>query len=149
MARYLVIEFDSNDAAAAMADKIMNASRGGALFRVVGMFVKPGRTCECNEGSRGLMTNYKDPTKERNSGAGVILGTKFGWWVCTVCKKPRKAGHQLVNQLLPSQTFHPTNSVEVGDYEFTVTSLGVGSTHRRHIDRPKKLRKLRKVKKHG
>jgi hypothetical protein len=149
MARYIVIEVESNEAAQGLFDSLMDktptAIRAGELMRVVGIFVRPGNTCSCPDWQT---VNYRDPTKDKNA-AGVARGPKFGWWVCSRCNKPRKAGHQLVNQLLPSQTYEIS---ETKGWEFTVDGLSITSIHKRNIPREKKLtlkKILKKRKKDG
>ena len=148
MARYIVIEVESNQAAGeliqSLNDKTPDALRAGELMRVVGVFVRPGSTCECPDWQT---VNYRDPTKAKND-AGVTRGPKFGWWVCSRCNKPRKAGHQLVNQVLPSETYEIS---ETKGWEFTVDGLSITSIHKRNIPRPKRLRlkKLKKEKNNG
>lgn len=143
MARYIVIEVESNQAAENLIRNFMESTpdtiRAGRSMRVVGIFVRPGSTCECLDWQT---VNYRDPTKAKND-AGVTRGEKFGWWVCSRCNKPRKAGHQLVNQMLPSQTYEIS---ETKGWEFTVDGLSITSIHKRNILRPKKLR-LKKLKK--
>lgn len=145
MARYIVIEVEDNQVAENLIAAFNEKTRAGWAARVVGLFVKPGATCACqslyNEGAaRG---NYRENKAKHGWSGGVERGEKFGWWVCTVCNKPRKAGHTLVNQLLASQTFSELSPRDP-DWEFTVDGLGIGSIHKANIDRPKKLRKRKK-----
>jgi hypothetical protein len=143
MARYVVIEFINNPDAEAFVEQLNNWNdhrrKVGDPFlsRVVGIFVKPGRTCQCPDAGRA---NYGDKNWKP---ASVVFGARFGWWVCTRCKKPRKAGHQLINQLKLSETYQ---GVEFDEYEFGVTDLSVSGFHRDQINRLKKLR-LKKEKK--
>ena len=143
MARYIVIEVEDNVVAQELidsfVDKTPDSIRAGKLMRVVGIFVRPGRTCECPDAQ---VINYRDPTKLKNATGGITRGEKFGWWVCSVCGKPRKGGHQLVNQIVASDTHEMSTS----GWEMTVTGLQVGMVHKTQIDRPKKLR-LKKPKK--
>lgn len=135
MARYIVVEVEDNAAAQELIDslteKTSDAIRAGNLMRVVGTFVRPNRTCQCPDWQT---VNYRDPTKLKNE-AGVERGLKFGWWVCSRCKRPRKAGHQLVNQLLPSDT----HEMSTEGWEFCVDGLSITSIHKTNINRAKKL----------
>jgi hypothetical protein len=137
MARYVVLEFDDNNDAQQFIERVNaeNAEnrRDRLSFRrrVVAIFVKPGTTCYCWDWQH---TNYGDKNREH----GIARGEKFGWWVCTRCKKPRKAGHQLVNQILPSQTYE---GIQHEGFEFGVTGLEVGGIHVDNIPRPKKLKR--------
>jgi hypothetical protein len=142
MARYLVIEFEDNASAEKLMAKIDDARAQGALYRVVGLFVKPRNYCECPSGpaETGGMNHRKDSAKARG---GIAYGRKYGWWVCTVCKRPRKAGHQLVNQLAGTELYEST---EVGDYEMLVTNLSVYAAPKKNLTR-KLAGKLRKKEK--
>lgn len=142
MARYLVLEFKDNDQAQHFMDKILSESRGGALYRVVGLFVRPGRTCKCWDWNK---KNYQDPSKMKHSGSGIQRGEKFGWWVCTDCGKPRKSGHHLVNQLAPNKVF--TDVVTEDEYEMVVSQLQITGILTSRVDRPKKLKPKKKKKK--
>lgn len=143
MARYIVVEIETNTHAQTVLEELdsmcLEAIRSGYLMRIVGVFVRPGTTCECPDWQT---VNYRDPTKEKNA-AGVTRGEKFGWWVCSRCGKPRKASHQLVNQLLPSQTREIS---DVKGWEVTVDGLSITSIHKRNIPRPKKLRLKKMLK---
>lgn len=141
MGRYVVVEFVDNADADAFVQRLNEENVQNRnmrkLFsrRVVGIFVKPGRTCDCSDWGRA---NYGD----KNWPVGIARGAKFGWWVCTRCNKPRKAGHELANQVMPSETFE---GVIFDEYETCVTNLQVSGFHTDQIARPKKLRK-KKVK---
>lgn len=143
MARYVVVEFVDNDEAQRFVDKV--DARGDSYCvdgllpptRVVGIFVKPGKTCECTDGYRA---NYGD--KNWNA-AEIERGGKFGWWICTRCNRPRKAGHQLKNQVKPSETYE---GVSFQGYEFGVTDLCISGFALEQIDRPKKLRRKKRKK---
>lgn len=142
MARYLVLEFEDNESALKLKQKIDDARAGGAMYRVVGLFIKPRRLCTC---PRPQGTRYKLPMHER--------GLKFGWWVCPDCNRPRMGSHQLVNQLKGDDLYE---GFDEGDYEFCTDGLSIGPIHKKHLmDRlpilSKKGRKaLKKEKmKHG
>ena len=135
MGRYVVIDFDKKEEADEFIHRHLNEFHGIGQ-RVVGIFVKPGKTCNCWDKDR---INYGDKLKEH----GVSRGAKFGWWVCERCGKPRKAGHQLVNQISASDT-HEGPSFD--DYEMTVTGLSITGIHRKQIKRKKKLRDKEKRK---
>jgi hypothetical protein len=138
MARYVVVEFKNNGDAEAFIERIHQDTAQGTMRRIVGVFVKPGRTCDCRNWQR---TNSGD----KNQAVTIVRGGKFGWWVCTACNRPRKAGHQLVNQVLPSSLYPELGSTKDSQWEFCVDNLSVGSIHTNNIDRPKKLRKVRKL----
>lgn len=143
MARYVVLEFTDNDDAEEFIEKVntenefFRKERLSFRRRVVGIFVKPGKTCGCPDASRA---NYGDKNWQP---ATINRGEKFGWWVCSRCNRPRKAGHQLVNQVKPSETYQ---GIVYEDYEFGVTNLDVSGFHVDQIVRPKKLRLKKKGK---
>jgi hypothetical protein len=144
MARYVVVEFSRNEDAEAFVDQINQlnkAQRKDGLLsyfprRIVGVFVKPGKTCECSGREKG---NYG----VKNWPFGIALGGKFGWWVCTNCSKPRAAGHQLVNQLDADDTYEGTS---FNGYEMLVCGLQISGYADHQIHRPKKLRLKRRKK---
>lgn len=76
MARFVILEFDDNDAAESfvrhMEDNFNIASTSVALAHadVRWVLAKPTKFCECNP----------EPKRAKSS--------RYGWWVCTVCKKP-------------------------------------------------------------
>lgn len=133
MGRYIVIDFDRNEAAEAFLKDWAEGKEyfPGNFSRIVGIFVKPGRTCNCADKDRA---NYGD---KNHKFSGISLGGKFGWWVCDRCKKPRKAGHQLVNQIKASDH---AEGPSFDGYEMTVTGLQVTGIFRKNIKRKKKLR---------
>lgn len=142
MPRYVVIEFPDNKEADWFIEQVnqdcaKRRKEGNPfLSRIVGVFVKPGRTCNCPDWGRA---NYGDKNWQP---ANIARGEKFGWWVCSRCSKPRKGGHQLVNQLDTSSTYE---GAIFDDYETCVTSLEVSGFHTNRVKRDKKL-KPKKVK---
>lgn len=94
--RYLLIEFDDDTAATNLREQINAATRKGKRFRVVGLFARPGRACEC-------IISPDVRSKDR-----VVRGGKFGWWLCTNCKKPRMGNHELNNLIIPPEVIEPT-----------------------------------------
>jgi len=139
MARYVVVEFARNADAQAFIEQIHEDTEKGLLRRVVGAFVKPGKVCECYKWE---VRNYGD----KNEPFGISRGEKFGWWVCDNCHKPRRAGHQLVNQLLASQNYADITLPEDQEFEFVVDGLYIGGIYLKNIDRPKNLQ-LKKARK--
>lgn len=90
--RYLLIEFDDADGAEKLKERINEASRAGKAYRVVGLFAKPTNYCQCDP-------NTKITTKV--SPSVLKRGKKFGWWVCTQCKRPDSSISGLRNLLNP------------------------------------------------
>lgn len=101
MARLVVLEFDDNTQAETLIDdwwralQSTPASEDGTVrvdlltpvqennvqCKVVGLFARP--TVFCNPAD--------DLHRGRGkTGRGWTRGTKYGWWVCAVCKKPSR-----------------------------------------------------------
>jgi hypothetical protein len=89
MARYLLLSFNDNEEAEAIAKLLVNdrtavINEGSIECEVVGLFAKPTQFCVntqsggCTQGKR-----YRS----------FVRGTKYGWWVCAVCKKPAGLPH--------------------------------------------------------
>lgn len=91
--RYLLIEFDDAESAEKLKQQIDNATRAGKKFRVVGFFAKPQAPyCACPPEEQ-MTTKTRETSLKR--------GKKFGWWVCTNCKRPAQNNGALVNLLKP------------------------------------------------
>lgn len=86
MGRYLLIEFDDNDSADRMRAQIDTAHANGKQFRVVGMFSRPSTLCDCS-------------TRSGKS----VRGAKFGWWLCTECRKPKSGSSQTLGNMLDDE----------------------------------------------
>jgi hypothetical protein len=86
MARLVVVDFDSDALADAFMAKMNKAAN--PKYRVVGLFAKPVRWCECPK-----PTGY-----EKNE---VVMGGKYGWWIHKLCRRPRRGTHQAHNLLNP------------------------------------------------
>lgn len=84
MGKYILIEFDSDEAAERLCAQVNAASAKGKPFRLAGIFQRPPRKrCECGtrigEFRRG---NRKDLVVKRHKRTGL--------YYCTVCKRVRK-----------------------------------------------------------
>lgn len=135
MAKYVVIEFDSNDEADDFVKRMNRHTKEGFLYRVVGLFVKPFPNCSCPDASH---INYGDKNRKQ----GIRFNRRYGMWVCTRCKRPRAAGHQLTNQLSMLDLYEGPRS---NDYEEQVTQLAVTGIHKNHLKgRPKHLKRKKK-----
>jgi len=85
MAKYLLIQFDRNEDADAFAQSLMNAP--DTTLHLMAVYQKPTQFCECEE-----------PDDKS------VRGQKYGFWVCTKCKKPRAGLWQSpTNQLRPDE----------------------------------------------
>lgn len=80
MPRYLLIEVDNNDSADRMRELIDTANKP---MRVVAMFAKPAALCGCEVRS--------DKS---------VRGSKFGWWLCPECRRPKSGAPQTMRNLL-------------------------------------------------
>lgn len=86
MPRYLLIELDSNDSADRMRAQIDAATEAGKGMRVIAMFSKPARLCEC------LVRSQKS-----------VRGAKFGWWLCPECRRPKSGSPQTLTNMLDDE----------------------------------------------
>lgn len=95
--RYLLIECDDEAQATSLRAQIDNASRKGKGFRVVGLFARPGPVfCRCG---KWQTTRATTSTLKR--------GKKYGWMVCTECKKPAPSMGFLFNLIRPVDIINP------------------------------------------
>lgn len=72
---YVLVEFDQDSQAEALMEKLRNRSS----FRVVGLFKKPTKFCEC------------PPMSDLQQSREVTLGERFGWRVHRSCRRARRA----------------------------------------------------------
>jgi len=96
--RYLVIEFDDEASASRLREQIDNATRKGKGFRVVGLFAKPSAYCQCDP---------RTHVSDRNNRSTLRRGKKYGWWVCTTCRRPTAIFSGLVNLIKPRDIISP------------------------------------------
>src|SRR6478609_11956849 len=94
-ARYLLIEFDDAAQADALRAQIDTATRKGKAFRVVGLFARPGKLCQCYRSTK----DYKE--------WGIQRGGKLGWFVCPTCKRPTVQNQGLRNLLARADIIAP------------------------------------------
>lgn len=90
MARYLLIEIDSNTSAERLLKQIdgMDDTKG---MRVVAMFRRPTQLCECTKVAK---------SNHANSRPDCSLGDRFKWWICNQCRKPRAGMGQVLWNML-------------------------------------------------
>jgi len=87
MAKYVVVEFDSDEDAEGFAGTLEWEGHT-ATIRVAGVFKKPTMFCEC------------PPSNNPKS----VRGAKWGWWLHKDCGKPRKGNvHHPRNLILPKE----------------------------------------------
>lgn len=89
MARYLLIEVDSNATADRMRAQLDNAGESKGI-RVVGMFTKATKLCECKV--EAVHPIHKTVIS--------IRGSKFGWLLCPNCRLPKDGHSQTLYNLL-------------------------------------------------
>lgn len=94
--RFLLIEFDDEATATHLREQIDAATRKGKGFRVVGIFARPERFCRCGTW-----------ISERGKPSTLKRGAKFGWSVCTECKRPAPIMSFLKNLLAPTDIVSP------------------------------------------
>lgn len=82
MARYILVEVDDNATANRLRAQIDKAGEAKGM-RVVGMFRKATQMCEC-------------PIRSEKS----VLGSRFMWWLCPQCLKPKSGSHQTLRNML-------------------------------------------------
>jgi hypothetical protein len=96
--RYLLLEFDDAAQAEKLMQQINARTREGKAYRVIGLFAKPQAPyCGCG---REVTTRSNESTLKR--------GMKFGWWVCTVCKRPAASISGLRNLINPDDIIEPS-----------------------------------------
>lgn len=86
MPRYLLVEVDNNETAQTLCARINAAGLAGKGMRVVGMFSKTAKLCDCE-------------VRQEKS----IRGSKLGWWLCPVCHKPKSGSPQLLTNMLDDE----------------------------------------------
>lgn len=107
--RYLIIEFDDEQDAEKLRAQVDAATQKGRKYRTVGLFARPGKVCICSNiaAERGRSRDM------------VARGGRFGWWVCTKCKKPRLGNHELKNLIPQNGIIDPTITEGVDVYART------------------------------
>lgn len=100
MARYLLIEFDNNEQADALRAQIDAATRKGKAFRVVGLFARPGLNCRCSSTRAGHVERITKTAKP-------VRGTRFGFYVCPLCHKPRFGNQHPTNMIAREEIIQP------------------------------------------
>ena len=122
-ARYLLIEFDEETSALKLKEQIDGLSRRGKPFRVVGLFAKPTNYCECGIDTWTTTARRVATTKR---------GRKFGWHVCTTCKRPTASESGLVNLIAPSDIINPRRfDLKTSAGELINYVLALSSVHRK------------------
>ena len=106
-----------------LKQQIDAATRAGKRFRVVGLFAKPQAPyCRCG---KEIQTKTQNSTLKR--------GRKFGWWVCTECKRPAASISGLVNLLTKRDIIEPstfeTVSEQFGTHTQAFYFFSISATH--------------------
>ena len=84
MPRYVVVEFDDDASAQRLVDQISARTARGDGMRIAGLYARPTKWCTCPFHLLGVKRE-------------VVRGKKYGWWMCTTCKRVRPGTHQLEN----------------------------------------------------
>jgi hypothetical protein len=82
MAKYVLVQFDSDDAADAFTNMIMQEAERDPSMHVRATFKKPTAFCDC------------PPS------ANSVRGVKWGWWLHKDCAKPKRGSWQHPRNLL-------------------------------------------------
>lgn len=105
MARYMLIEVDSNATADRLRAQIDNAGEAKGM-RVVGMFTRALQACECAE-----------PARNNRNAIVDTRGAKMGWMICPNCGKPRNGAHQTLWNILDARwvgrTYHAYRAISI------------------------------------
>ena len=121
--RYLLVEFDDEESALKLKGMLDERTRAGRGLRVVGLFAKPTGYCQC--GIDKWTTTSRVPATTKR-------GRKFGWHVCTTCKRPTASESGLVNLIAPSDIINPQRfDLKNGVGELINYVLSLSSVHRR------------------
>ncbi len=107
-ARYLLIEFDDEASATRLREQIDAATRKGKKYRVVGLFARPRGFCRCGTWTTSRAVN-----------STLKRGAKFGWSVCTTCKKPAPSMGFLRNLIKHNEVIDPVVDDVHNDLEHT------------------------------
>lgn len=121
--RYLLLEFDDEVSATKLKQQIDAATRAGKKFRVVGLFAKPQAPyCRCGK-----------ETTTKTQATSLKRGKRFGWWVCTECKRPAASIAGLVNLLTKRDIIEPstfeTQSKEFGNHTQAFYFFSISAVH--------------------
>lgn len=138
MAVRVVLEFDDEEGAKAFVkstildgcvygDRVSDYpedDRASYLMKVIGVFKKPTKYCDPNDGHRRGKTS-----------SAWTRGKKYGWWVCAVCGKPtekwatgRLWQYSMGFNLLPHKFFpwsKPEGGWAAGAVQWTEEELGL------------------------
>lgn len=123
--RFLLIEFDDEATASRLREQIDAATRKGKPYRVTGLFARPSGFCSCE--SRVWINDRTGASKTK-------VGAKFGWVVCTECKRPLPLMSFLKNLIAPSDIIQPTRHdmittkgqhIDVGFYSYGLTATAL------------------------
>jgi len=114
--RFLLIEFDDDTSATLLREQINAATRKGRRFRVVGMFARPDNFCSCDI---RVWTTIKGKGEAKTK-----RGAKFGWLVCTSCKRPIPMMSFLKNLIAPEDIIKAPRYDIVNNDSKKTTSVG-------------------------
>lgn len=73
--RFVILEFDDRKSAEAFVNFHQRHEKMTSRGKVMAMFMKPDKFCDC-------------PTKRRQNATNWAKGSRSGLYLCKVCKKP-------------------------------------------------------------
>ena len=121
--RYVLLEVDDVQLAERLMEKFNDGSRRGSAYRVVGYFAKPTDYCQCGVETWTTTSRRVSTTKR---------GRKFGWYVCTTCKRPTASESGLVNLIDPSDIINPQHfNLKTAAGELINYVMSLSSVHRK------------------
>ena len=112
MARYVLVEFENDEQADKLRQMIEAQTRAGKPYRIAGIFARPKTFCRC-------------PTPTGYHKNQIVRGSKFGWWVCVVCKKARKGSHNANNLIAAVDTDEMPGENPMRGYEYRVDNISI------------------------
>lgn len=122
MARFVVLEFESDEEAAQLAEMVRKQTVKGKRYRVAGVFARPKRFCEC-------------PQPEGYHKNQIVRGSRFGWWVCIICKRARPGAHNANNLMSASDLMTMPGDPLSRGLEYRVDNLSIFEVPTHNIDR--------------
>jgi hypothetical protein len=122
MARFLLIEFENDAQAEMLRAKIDAETRKGKPFRVAGLFARPRKFCNCP----------KPVGYHKNQ---VTRGVKFGWNVCTICRRVVAGSHRANNLLTAQELMMMPGETPSRGLEYRADTVGIFEVPVRNIER--------------
>ena len=112
MSRYVLVEFEDDEAAEKLRKMIDAQTAAGKRYRVAGIFARPKGVCQC-------------PRVEGYHKALVVRGRRFGWNTCVACKKAKPGAHRPNNLLSIGELLRMPGTPPAHGYEYRVDTVGI------------------------